>query len=154
MNVPMVDSSLDADTAVAMALAIQSVEITARARDSMRERILRRVTRAAPPGTTTLRSEEGLWTQVVPGVRKKIVDENQARGTLTFVIDMAPGSEIPAHPHALDEHCLVVEGEAWVDDHVLRRGDWHVAKAGSMHGVLSSRTGCLLLIRSESHYGS
>jgi quercetin dioxygenase-like cupin family protein len=87
-------------------------------------------------------------------VRKKIVDENQARGTLTFVIDMAPGSEIPAHPHALDEHCLVVEGEAWVDDHVLRRGDWHVAKAGSMHGVLSSRTGCLLLIRSESHYGS
>jgi len=154
MNVPIVDSSLDADTAVAMALAIQSVEITARARDSMRERILRRVTRAAPPGTTTLRSEEGLWTQVVPGVRKKIVDENQVRGTLTFVIDMAPGSEIPAHPHALDEHCLVVEGEAWVDDHVLRRGDWHVAKAGSTHGVLSSRTGCLLLIRSESHHGS
>ena len=152
MNDPIVDSLLDADTAVTITLAIRSVEITARARDSMRERILRRVRRAAPPGTTTLRSGEGLWTQVIPGVRRKIVDDDQASGTRTYLIEMSPGSEIPAHPHALDEHCFVLEGEAWVDDHVLRRGDWHVAKAGSLHGVLSSRTGCLFLIRSESHY--
>jgi quercetin dioxygenase-like cupin family protein len=150
MNVPLVDSLLDADTAVTITLAIKSVEITARARDSMRERILGRVRRAAPPGTTTLRSEEGLWTQVIPGVRKKILDDNQVGGSRTYLIEMSPGSEIPAHPHALDEHCLVLEGEAWVDDHVLRRGDWHVAKAGSIHGILSSRTGCLLLIQSES----
>jgi quercetin dioxygenase-like cupin family protein len=152
MNAPIVDSLLDADTAIAMASSIQPVEITARARDSMRERILRRVTRPAPLGTTTLRSEEGLWTPLLPGVRKKIVDADPVTGTQTYFIEMSPGSEIPAHFHTRDEHCLMLEGEAWVDDHVLRRGDWHVAKAGSLHGVLSSRTGCLFLIRSESHH--
>jgi quercetin dioxygenase-like cupin family protein len=149
MKAPIVDSLLDADTAIAIASAIRPVEITVRARDSMRERILRRVRRAAPLGTTTLRNEEGLWTKVIPGVRKKIVDDDPLTGTQTYFIEVSPGSEIPAHPHTLDEHCLVLEGEAWVNEHVLRRGDWHVAKAGSLHGVLSSRTGCLLLIRSE-----
>jgi quercetin dioxygenase-like cupin family protein len=154
MKAPIFNSLFDEDTANAIALAIQPMEITARARDSMRERILRRVRRPAPLGTTTLRSEEGLWTQLIPGVRKKIVDANPETGTQTYIIEMSPGSEIPAHPHTRDEHCLVLEGEASVDDHVLRRGDWHVAKAGSLHGVLSSRSGCRLLIRSESHYDS
>jgi quercetin dioxygenase-like cupin family protein len=151
MKVPMVDSLLDTDTAMAIASAIQPLEITARARDSMRERILRRVRRPPPPGTTTLRSEEGLWTQFIPGVRKKIIEDNPVTVTETYFIEMSPGSEIPAHFHIREEYCLMLEGEAWVDDHVLRRGDWHVAKAGSLHGVLSSRTGCLFLIRSESH---
>jgi quercetin dioxygenase-like cupin family protein len=151
MKTPIVDSLLDADTATAIASAVQPVELTARARDSMRERILRRVRRTAPVGTTTLRADEGPWTQFIPGVRRKIVNEDPVTGTQTYFIEMAPGSEIPAHPHTLDEHCLVLDGEAWIDDHVLRRGDWHVAKAGALHGVVSSRTGCLLLIRSEYH---
>jgi anti-sigma factor ChrR (cupin superfamily) len=154
MNEPIVDSLLDADTAIAIASSIQPVEITARARDSMRERILRRVTRPAPLGTTTLRSDEGLWTQLMPGVRKKIVDADPVTGTQIYFIEMSSGSEIPAHFHAGDEHCLMLEGEAWMDDHVLRRGDWHVAKAGTLHGALYSRTGCLFLIRSEAHHDS
>jgi quercetin dioxygenase-like cupin family protein len=154
MSDPIMDSVLDADTAIAIASSIRPVEITARARDSMRERILRRVTRTAPVGTRTLRSDEGLWIQLVPGVRKKIVDADPVTGSQTYFIEMSSGSEIPAHFHTHDEHCLILEGEAWVDDHVLRRGDWHVAKAGTLHGVLSSRTGCLLLIRSESHHDS
>ena len=117
----------------------------------MRERILRRVQRVAPAGTSTLRAAHGPWTEFIPGVRMKIVDDDRQLGTQTYFIEMAPGTVIPAHPHTLDEHCLVIEGEAWIDDHLLSPGDWHVAKAGAIHSEVSSRTGCLLLIRSEAH---
>ena len=152
MKTPIVDSMLDAETAAALASAIQPMELTASSRDSMRERILRRAVRPAPGGTNTLRLDEGIWTKFTPGIRIKILNRDPATGTQTFLMAMEPGSVLPAHPHALDEHCLVVEGEAWIDDHVLRRGDWHVAHAGALHSEVSTRTGCLLLIRSEAHH--
>jgi quercetin dioxygenase-like cupin family protein len=151
---PIVDSLLDSDTAAALAAALQPVELTARARDSMRERIQRRAARPAPSGTNTLRAGEGSWTEFAPGVRMKILNEDPATGTQTYFIAMDPGSVVSAHPHTLDEHCLVVEGEAWVDDHLLRQGDWHVARAGAVHGQLTTRTGCLFLIRSEVHHAA
>jgi quercetin dioxygenase-like cupin family protein len=62
---------------------------------------------------------------------------------------MESGAIVPEHPHTLEEQCLVLEGEVWVGDHLLRSGDWHVAQPGSHHGNFSTRTGCLLLIKSE-----
>ncbi len=152
MTTPIADSLLDAETAAALAEAIQPVELTAEVRDSMRQRILRRVQRQAPGGTTTLRLEEGSWVEFEPGVRMKVMNQDAETGTQTYLVAMEPGSSVAAHPHTQDEHCFVVEGEAWLDDHLLRRGDWHVAKAGAIHSTISTRTGCLLLIRSEVHH--
>lgn len=151
MKTAMLDTPLDPDTAASIALDIRPVELTTRSRDSMRDRIVRRAAQSAPIGTTTLRDTEGVWIELTRGVRKKVMNEDPVSGTQTYLVSMTPGSKIPGHPHALDEHCFVVEGEAWIGDHLLRRGDWHVAKAGATHGELFSRTGCVLLIRSETH---
>lgn len=151
MKSPALDSPLDADTIVAIATDIRPVELTARSRDSMRERILRRATRSAPEGTTTLRDTEGVWVELLPGVSRKILHIDHSTGTQTYLLAMEPGSQIPAHPHVLDEHCFVVHGEALVDDHLLRGGDWHVAKAGVINQEIFSPSGCLLLLRSELH---
>ena len=143
------DSVLDADTAAALEEAIRPEEVTTQTRDSMRERILRRVRTPPPEGTSTLRSSDGTWTDLSPGVRLRILDEDPVARTRTYLVSMESGATVTEHPHTQEEQCLVLEGEVWVGDHLLRSGDWHVAQPGSHHGNFATRTGCLLLIRSE-----
>ena len=40
-------------------------------------------------------------------------------------------------------------GEVTIGDHVMRSGDWRVARPESRHVDFWSKTGCLLFIRSE-----
>lgn len=55
-----------------------------------------------------------------------------------------PGARVPGHPHASHEECLMVEGELFLGDLLLREGEFQSAPAGSRHGDLVSDTGCLL----------
>jgi carbon storage regulator len=105
---------------------------------------------AAPPdGTTTIRAHEGIWQDYSPGVQIKILHQEPEPSSMTFLVRMAPGSVFPVHDHAQEEHCLVLEGENSIGEHILYAGDWHVALPGSTHHNSTSRTGCLLLVRAE-----
>jgi quercetin dioxygenase-like cupin family protein len=115
----------------------------------MRARILNRVKAAPPDGTTTIRAHEGIWQDYAPGVKIKILHQEPKLSSMTCLIRMAPDSVAPPHDHAQEEHCLVLDGEASMGEHILHAGDWHVALPGSTHHNFSSRTGCLLLIRGE-----
>jgi carbon storage regulator len=108
-----------------------------------------RVTAAPPDGTTTIRGHEGNWQHYSPGVQIKILHQEPKLSSMTFLVRMAPDSVVPLHGHAQEEHCLVLDGEASMGEHILYAGDWHVALPGSTHHNFSSRTGCLLLIRAE-----
>ena len=44
---------------------------------------------------------------------------------------------------------MVLEGEIEAEGHVIRTGDMHIASAGCEHPSFSSKTGALLLIRSQ-----
>lgn len=104
--------------------------------------------KAAPPdGTTTTRANEGIWQDYSPGVQIKILNQEPQLSSMTFLVRMAPGSVFPVHDHAQEEHCLVLEGETSIGEHILCAGDWHVALPGSTHRNSTSRTGCLLLVR-------
>jgi carbon storage regulator len=106
--------------------------------------------KAAPPdGTTTIRAHEGIWQNYSPGVQIKILHQEPELSSMTCLIRMAPDSVAPPHDHAQEEHCLVLDGEASVGEHILHAGDWHLALPGSTHQNFSSRTGCLLLVRGE-----
>jgi carbon storage regulator len=106
--------------------------------------------KAAPPGgTTTTRSDEGIWQDYSPGVQIKILHQEPELSSMTFLVRMAPDSVFPVHDHATQEHCFVLEGEASMGEHILHAGDWHVALPGSTHYNFGSRTGCLLLARAE-----
>ena len=143
-------SPLDAETISALAEAIRPAELGVTERDRMRARILRRAVAPPPEGTITMRAEEGAWRDYSPGVTIKVLRHEPEARRSTFLIRMAPGAHVPVHPHAEEEHCLVLEGEVSLGDHVIREGDWHVALSGSTHSEFFSKTGCLLLIRAES----
>jgi quercetin dioxygenase-like cupin family protein len=133
----------------ALADALRPAEVAAGERDLMRVRILTRVKAAPPDGTTTVRAHEGIWQDYSPGVQIKILHQEPKLSSMTFLVRMAPDSVVPLHDHAQEEHCLVLDGEASMGEHILHAGDWHVALPGSTHHNFSSRTGCLLLIRAE-----
>ncbi len=66
-----------------------------------------------------------------------------------FLLRMAPGAQIPAHEHVADEESLLLECEAMVGDIYLSAGDYHFARKGSLHGLVTTPTGCLLFLRSN-----
>jgi quercetin dioxygenase-like cupin family protein len=143
----------DAEVTEALAQGLAPAELSAAQRDSMRARIRRRIDATAPPGTVTMRAQEGTWHDIAPGVARKLLREDRTAGRSTYLIRMAPGASAPSHSHRMEQHCLVLEGEVWMGEHVVRSGDWHVALPGSMHSNFSTKNRCLLLISSEIHPG-
>ena len=149
MNRQHPDSLLDADITDALAQGIAPVELSTAERDRMRERILKRAASTPPSGMATVRAHEGTWRDLAPGVQIKVLHEDSATNTTSYFVRMEPGARVPVHAHTQEEHCLVLEGEVTIDEHVLRSGDWHVAQPGSTHADFWSKAGCVLFIRAE-----
>jgi quercetin dioxygenase-like cupin family protein len=149
MSAPDFDAPLDLEMVVELAEALRPVELSVAERDRMRSRILKRVLAVPPAGTLTVRAAEGAWQDHSPGVRLKVLREEPALRSMTFLLRLEPGAQIPVHSHSMEEHCYVLEGEAVVGDQVIRAGDWHVALPGTEHREFFSKTGCLILVRGE-----
>jgi len=112
---------------------------------ALRARLLERARRAPPHGLLTVRAAEGDWQAFLPRVQlKPLLAEGD---TLTYLLRLEPGAIVVPHEHPLDEECLVLEGEAYIDDLRLRAGDYHLARKGVPHGAVRSDTGALLFLR-------
>ena len=94
----------------------------------------------------TVRAVEGGWEELAPGVlRKMLLVTADAQSCL---VRLAPGAQVPAHTHPVDEECVVLEGSVRIGaDLVLGQGDFHVGRAGSVHGMTSSESGALVYLR-------
>ena len=104
----------------------------------------------AVPGLHVVRAGEGAWEPTAePGVLAKALSVDPARRSVTMLVRMEPGSSYPRHRHAGAEECYVLDGELRVGEEVLRAGDFQRAEEGSIHGVQSTESGCLLLIVSS-----
>jgi anti-sigma factor ChrR (cupin superfamily) len=94
----------------------------------------------------TLRSEEGDWIKVGPGIRMKILHRNLALRRQTVLFDAEPGAVHPAHDHPQDEECYVISGDLVIGADVLTAGDFHVAPAGTRHPDLTTIGGCRCIL--------
>ena len=76
----------------------------------------------------------------------QILNEDTARGVVTTIVHLAPGSRIPAHRHrAGSEMHYVLEGDLIEDGRVLEAGSFLTHAAGQVHGPHESRTGAKVL---------
>ena len=64
----------------------------------------------------------------------------------TMLVRMAPGASVKAHGHALEEECMMLAGEAFIGDTLLRRGEFQLAPQGTEHGEVSTDVGALLFV--------
>jgi anti-sigma factor ChrR (cupin superfamily) len=93
----------------------------------------------------TVRAEEGKWTTIATGARRKVLSKEPAR--MTFLIDLDPNALVPAHDHEGGEDSYVIRGSCRIGALSLYTGDFHHADATAHHGdVVASDEGCLLLL--------
>jgi hypothetical protein len=67
-----------------------------------------------------------------------------ANGRISMLIRFEPGATVPTHPHVIGEECLMVEGELFLGDVLLREGEFQFAPVGSRHDQIMADVGCLL----------
>jgi anti-sigma factor ChrR (cupin superfamily) len=93
-----------------------------------------------------VRADEGKWYDLAAGVRLKRLSSDRTRNTVTVLLEMEPGSTLPAHDHRHPEDSFVVRGSCRSGDFVLHQGDFHRVEAGAHHNPIVSDEGCTLLI--------
>jgi quercetin dioxygenase-like cupin family protein len=103
---------------------------------------------AAAPAFVTVHRDDGAWQPLAPDIAIRVLDSDDTMQA--YLLKLAPGACLPAHPHPADEMCFVLEGDATLGDLVVGAGDYHLARAGSTHGDVTTRNGCVLLIRAGS----
>lgn len=107
---------------------------------------------APPPAEShVLRSDEGAWEEIQDGISVRRLSADPGRDTVTMLIRMAPATSYGAHRHAGPEQCYVLEGDLRAGDLIMHAGDYQCLPAGTVHGVQSTESGCLLLIVSSMH---
>jgi len=140
---------LDEPTVRAIGESLRPAELPAERRAALRERVMAFASGAPPENTETIRGEDLPWHQVFPKVWAKVMKRDVANNLQIMLFRMEPGGVVPAHAHKLDEECLVLEGEVLVGSHPVRKGDMHIARAGARHPDLWTRTGAVVMVRSE-----
>ncbi|TMH31933.1 MAG: hypothetical protein E6H58_11335 [Betaproteobacteria bacterium] len=84
------------------------------------------------------------WDDFCPGVRIKALWEGGARRTV--LVRMRAGASVKAHAHALEEECMMLAGEAFIGDTLLRSGEYQLAPQGSRHGEVSTDVGAVFFV--------
>lgn len=96
-----------------------------------------------PPSHTVFASEDG-WAAIAEGVEQKILWRDG--DLISRFFRLAAGSFLPAHLHDGDEECMMLSGDAYFGDLLVRAGEFHLAPADSEHGALFSEHGALAFV--------
>jgi hypothetical protein len=80
------------------------------------------------------------WTPAGPGLQVQALCGD--RQVVSMLVRFEPGAGVPDHDHAIDEDCLMLAGEMFLGDVLLRPMDYQMAPAGLGHfGETSERGG-------------
>lgn len=80
------------------------------------------------------------WGPAGPGVQIQALCGD--RRVVSMLVRFEPGAGVPDHDHAIDEDCLMLSGEMFLGDVLLRALDYQMAPAGLGHfGETSERGG-------------
>jgi anti-sigma factor ChrR (cupin superfamily) len=127
-----------------LALGLGAVDAPAGLDLRVGEKLRARMAAAAP--IRAQRAQAARWIELCQGICVRVLRHDRKAGRLTAIWRLAPGTSLPSHPHDRDEECLILDGDIRHENEVYRAGDYMVAPAGSMHHVLSSVSGCSMLI--------
>jgi hypothetical protein len=90
------------------------------------------------------------WVEVIDGVFKRELWSDSV--WVSRIYRLEPGVLIPGHSHLLDEECMMLQGEVFLGDILLRAGEYQLAPAGSLHGEVCSDVGATLFVRGARDY--
>lgn len=105
---------------------------------------LRESLQVADPADTvfTVHDKDAGWPDYAPGIRRRVLWQRDGQAAMLYCAQ--PGVSVPMHTHGHDEECLMVQGELFLDDLLLRQGDYQLAPAGTGHRITETDTGVVI----------
>ena len=98
------------------------------------------------PGLVCVRATARAWRQSgIRGVELSPLLTDPMRQTMTALVRMAPGAQLPRHRHVTDEQFYMLEGDGHVQGQALQAGDYYQA-AGTVHDITYTDRGCVFLL--------
>lgn len=82
------------------------------------------------------------WLPFSPGVEIKPLHGSSA--SMSLFARFAPGASVASHGHGLDEDCIMLRGDLYLGDTLLREGEYQLAPLGTGHSGLASDDGAVL----------
>jgi len=102
--------------------------------------------REAPawPGASPLlqRAADATWADYAPGIERRVLVQHDGQAAMLY--RTRAGAAVPRHGHRHDEECLMLAGDLFLDEVLLRPLDYQLAPAGTHHDSVSTDTGVLL----------
>jgi anti-sigma factor ChrR (cupin superfamily) len=95
-----------------------------------------------PFWATAASQEPTAWLPFSPGVHIKPLRGSDE--SISILAKFAPGASVAAHGHDLDEDCIMLQGDLYLGDILLREHEYQLAPQGSRHGILASDFGAIL----------
>jgi hypothetical protein len=129
---------------------------SAKLRERVRDKIASEV-RAGPSPTIDKIGMRFMLSNLMPwegtaiiGIETKVLFRDAAKGMVTLLVRMAPGTIGSHHRHAAVEESYVLEGDVTISGVEMKPGDYCRAEPGSVHTGTSTRGGCqFITIASE-----
>lgn len=88
------------------------------------------------------RDAPGQWQDYAPLIKRRVLWQHGPMAAMLWLA--APGAVVPQHRHGHDEECLMLRGDLFQDDFLLREGDYQLAPSGSGHETVNTDTGALI----------
>ena len=102
------------------------------------------------PGLSTIVASDDGWREVADGAFVKPLWVQGASAAM--LLRLAAGARAPSYPHAVDEECLMLSGEVFFGDILLRDGEYQLAPRGMQQGEAYSDVGALLYLHGDAAY--
>ncbi len=146
MTTPSTGPLLDDDIVALLDAAMTPEPLDAEAHARVKTRLLQRVAQDATPRHKTVHGNEGRWRELGGGLTLKILHRDGE--VMSYLVRMAPGSQLPAHRHPIDEECVVMEGAVRIGATMrLLAGGFHLGIKNVLHEPIVSDEGALLFLR-------
>ena len=97
---------------------------------------------AGGQGTQMSREAPEQWEDYAPQIKRRLLWQSGPLAAMLWLAE--PGASVPQHRHGHDEECLMLRGELFQDDCLLREGDYQLAPSGSAHQTVTTDTGALI----------
>lgn len=133
-----------------MAEAVRAAPLDPMAERFMKSRLMTRIRDFERGAVThTVRPDQGDWEKFSPRIKMKVLRREADGSSMSYLLKLEPGAFLVPHKHAIDEECVVLEGEVTIGADLVGTGSYHLAPRGMVHQSIRSELGAILFIRGK-----
>jgi quercetin dioxygenase-like cupin family protein len=94
---------------------------------------------------TVYADNKNAWQEIMPGVWKKLLWQDGTRESCFYRLEADAG--FPEHAHPEEQEYMLLDGDVFIDDVLLRAGDYQLTPADSVHREVYTDVGATLFVR-------